>query len=282
MNGIPAVIAGVSKVVMVTPNATNEVLAAAYVAGVDEVYLVGGAQAVAALAYGTETVPQADKVVGPGNVYVATAKRMLFGTVDIDMIAGPSEVLIVADETADSGYVAADMLAQAEHDVNAAALLLTTSEKLAGDVAAEIALQLPDLARREIAEKSIESNGLIVVCKSDDKMLELANLIAPEHLEILTENPLGMLPEVRNAGSVFLGPWSPEALGDYYSGTNHVLPTSGTARYASPLGVHDFIKRMSYTMYTKEGLENAKDDIVVIGNAEGLGAHVASVKKRFE
>jgi histidinol dehydrogenase len=282
MNAIPARLAGVQELIMVTPRAELNILAAAYLAGVDRVFFVGGAHAVAALAYGTETIPRVDKIVGPGNVYVATAKRMLYGTVDIEMIAGPSEVLILADETADAAYAAADMLSQAEHDVNAAAVLLTTDEKVAEQVSSEIALQLKSLPRGGIAGEAIEKNGLIGICRSEDEMVALADEIAPEHLEILTADPFGLLARVKNAGSVFLGPYSPEPLGDYYAGTNHVLPTSGAARFASPLGVYDFVKRMSYTYYTREALAAAREDIQAIGNAEGLTAHVAAVNKRFE
>jgi histidinol dehydrogenase len=245
------------------------------------VILAGGAQAVAALAYGTETFPRVDKIVGPGNIYVATAKRMLYGMVDIEMIAGPSEILIMADEFASPDYIAADMLSQAEHDVMSASILLTTSQLIAERVADEIGLQLSALSRRDIAQRSIEENGLIVVCKSADEMAELSDAIAPEHLEIMTKDPMKLLKSIRNAGSVFCGPYSPEALGDYYSGTNHVLPTSGTARFASPLGVYDFVKRMSYTYYTREALKRVKDDIIAIGEAEGLTAHAESVRRRF-
>jgi histidinol dehydrogenase len=257
------------------------ILAAAFVAGVDKIILAGGAQAVAALAYGTETFPKADKIVGPGNVYVATAKRMLYGLVDIDMIAGPSEILIMADGHALPAYIAADMLSQAEHDPMAAAILLTTSSDTAGRAASEIESQLALLERQDIARQSIEANGLIIVCRSEDEMVNLANEAAPEHLEILMEDPLGFVPRIKNAGSIFCGQYSPEPLGDYYAGTNHVLPTSGTARYASPLGVYDFIKRTSYTYYTKAALEEASSDIITIGEAEGLTAHVRAVKKRF-
>jgi histidinol dehydrogenase len=258
-----------------------EMLAAAFVAGVDRIVLAGGAQAVAALAFGTRTFPKVDKIVGPGNVYVAAAKRMLYGLVDIDMIAGPSEILIIADEHAPPEYVAADMLSQAEHDPMAASILLTTSAELAERAAREIESQLRELSRSETARKSIEGNGLIVVCRSESEMVAIANEAAPEHLEILTDDPLRLVPEIKNAGSVFCGPYSPEPLGDYYSGTNHVLPTSGTARYASPLGVYDFVKRMSYTYYPSEALEAAKDDIIVIAEAEGLTAHAAAIQKRF-
>jgi histidinol dehydrogenase len=258
-----------------------EMLAAAFVAGVDKIILAGGAQAVAALAFGTRIFPKVDKIVGPGNVYVATAKRMLYGLVDIDMIAGPSEILIIADERAHPAYVAADMLSQAEHDPMAASVLLTTSAGLAGRAAEEIESQLPALSRQEAARQSIEGNGLIIVCRSEREMVDLANEAAPEHLEILMDDPLRLIPEIRNAGSVFCGPYSPEPLGDYYAGTNHVLPTSGTARYASPLGVYDFVKRMSYTCYTREALASAKDDIIVMAESEGLSAHAAAVQKRF-
>ncbi|MDR1028075.1 MAG: histidinol dehydrogenase [Clostridiales Family XIII bacterium] len=287
MNAIPAKIAGVEELIMVTPpgktgEANPLIAAAAFAAGVDRAILIGGAQAVAALAYGTETVPKVDKIVGPGNVFVAAAKRMIYGVADIDMIAGPSEILILADAGANPAFVAADLLSQAEHDARSASVLLTTDEGLAERVAAEIETRLDDLDRGETARASIDGNGLIIICRSDGEMTALANHIAPEHLEILTEEPMALLPEIRNAGSVFLGPWSPEPLGDYYAGSNHVLPTSGTARFASPLGVYDFVKRMSYTRYTKEALKAAKDDIIEIGNAEGLTAHTASIRVRFE
>jgi histidinol dehydrogenase len=285
MNGIPAKLAGVERLVMVTPPRREQddaILAAAWVAGVDEVVYYGGAQAIAALAYGTESLPRVDKIVGPGNVYVATAKRLIYGLCDIDMIAGPSEILIIADENANPDWIAADLLSQAEHDKNAAAILLTTDEELADCVSEQIEKRLSLLPRRDIAAVSIQNNGLIILCRSADEMVSLANLAAPEHLEILTEDPLALVPAIRNAGSVFCGPWSPEPLGDYYAGTNHVLPTSGTARFASPLGVYDFIKRMSYTYYTKEALAAAKAHIVAIGEAEGLTAHTEAVKARFD
>ncbi|MDR1815207.1 MAG: histidinol dehydrogenase [Clostridiales Family XIII bacterium] len=290
MNAIPAKLAGVGELVMVTPprggaGTDAAILGAAYLAGVDKVILAGGAQAVAALAYGTETFPRVDKIVGPGNIYVATAKRLLFGLIDIEMIAGPSEILVVADGEAQSGgdptFIAADLLSQAEHDPDAAAILLTTSAQLAEDVVREIEQQLGNLSRTDIARKSIDANGLVIVCRSDDEMADLANLAAPEHLELLVRDPLGWLPRIRNAGSVFCGPWTPEPVGDYYAGTNHVLPTSGTARFASPLGVYDFVKRMSYTQYTREALAAAKDDILAIGEAEGLTAHTQAVRVRF-
>lgn len=282
MNAIPAQIAGVGEIIMVTPNGNDNVLAAAFVAGVERVFLIGGAQAVAALAYGTETVPQVDKIVGPGNAYVAEAKRQVFGQVDIDMIAGPSEILIMADEAATPSFIAADLLSQAEHDVMSASILLTTDETIAEGTEKELESQLETLERSEFAAQALTNNGAIIICRSDDEMVKLANMIAPEHLEIMTDNPMGYIHDIKNAGSVFCGDYSPEPLGDYYSGTNHVLPTSGTARFASPLGVYDFVKKMSYTYYTKEGLKKAKDDIIKIGEVEGLTAHVNSVKKRFE
>jgi histidinol dehydrogenase len=310
MNAIPAKIAGVEEIVMVTPpmrqnevlNAADasgcgdrnaggggefgcvnsDILVAAWIAGVDKIIMAGGAQAVAALAYGTETFPRADKIVGPGNIYVATAKRLLYGVCDIDMIAGPSEILVLADRTANPRFIAADMLSQAEHDVRSAAMLVTTDAAIAERTAAEIERQLALLDRGGFARRAIEENGLIIIARSDDEMVALANSIAPEHLEIMTEEPVSLLPFIRNAGSVFLGPWSPEPLGDYFAGTNHVLPTSGTARFASPLGVYDFVKRMSYTQYTEASLGAAKDDIIAIGEKEGLTAHTAAVKIRFE
>jgi histidinol dehydrogenase len=294
MNGIPAKLAGVSELIMVTPpvvtgtgedaicSANPDILAAAHIAGVDRLFLTGGAQAVAALAYGTESVPRVDKIVGPGNIFVAAAKRLLFGRVDIDMIAGPSEILVVADEGAEPSYIAADMLSQAEHDGNAAAVLLTTSARVARETASELERLLRGLARSEIARASLEDFGLIVICRDEDEMLALADGMAPEHLEIMTEDPLSCLKRVRNAGSVFCGPYSPEPLGDYYAGTNHVLPTSGTARFASPLGVYDFVKRMSYTCYTREALEAARGDVELIAEREGLGAHAGAVRARFE
>jgi histidinol dehydrogenase len=296
MNAIPAKLAGVKELIMVTPPrrpsgdspdsksaADNDlnILATAYVAGVDKIILTGGAQAIAALAYGTKDIPKVDKITGPGNIYVATAKRLVFGQVDIDMIAGPSEILIIADEEANPSFIAADLLSQAEHDIMAASILLTTSEEIASRTSEEAEKQLSELPRQDIARKSIEQNGLIILCRSEDEMVAIANEAAPEHLELLVRDPLRLVPAIQNAGSVFCGPYSPEPLGDYYSGTNHVLPTSGTARFSSPLGVYDFIKRTSYTYYTEEALKAAKDDIVAIGEAEGLTAHVTSVTKRF-
>ncbi len=282
MNGIPAKIAGVDEIIMVTPRLNENVLAAAFVSGVDRVFLIGGAQAVAALAYGTDTIPPVDKIVGPGNAYVASAKKQVFGQVDIDMIAGPSEVLVMADENANPAFIAADLLSQAEHDIMSASILLTTDEDIAAKTSEEVEAQLEKLERREFAEKALNNNGSIIICRSEDEMIKYANLVAPEHLEIMMKEPLGFVPRIKNAGSVFLGDYSPEPLGDYYSGTNHVLPTSGTARFASPLGVYDFVKKMSYTYYTEDALKEAKDDIIKIGETEGLTAHVSSVKIRFE
>jgi histidinol dehydrogenase len=288
MNVIPAKLAGVEEIVMVTPPrkggafATDAaILGAAYIGGADRVILAGGGQAVAALAYGAGTIPRVDKITGPGNVYVATAKRLLYGVVDIDMIAGPSEILIIADGTADAAFAAADLLSQAEHDPDAAAILLTTDHKTAAEAAYHLSTQLQKLERADTARKAVSQNGLIIVCRSEDEMVRLANEIAPEHVEILTADPFAVLPRIKNAGSVFLGPWTPEPVGDYYAGTNHVLPTGGTARFASPLGVYDFVKRMSYTRYTEEALRKAKDDILEISEAEGLTAHANAVRIRF-
>lgn len=295
MNAIPAKLAGVEEIIMVTPpmmekdmtgnavfKGNPDILAAAYLAGVDEVFLVGGAQAVGALAYGTESIPQVDKIVGPGNIYVAAAKRMVFGQVDIDMIAGPSEILVLADEKANPRYIAADLLSQAEHDEMASSVLLTTSEEIAGETQRELTKQLEQLSRKEMTAKSLENYGAIIVCKDMDEMIKLANLIAPEHLELLVEEPMKYIYDIRNAGSVFCGAYAPEPLGDYLSGTNHVLPTSGTARFSSPLGVHSFVKKMSYTYYTREALEKEKDYILTIAEKEGLDAHGNAIKVRFE
>jgi len=289
MNVIPAKLAGVEEIVMVTPpraggtfSTDAVILGAAYLAGADKAILAGGAQAVAAMAYGTETFPRVDKIVGPGNVYVAAAKRLLYGVVDIDMIAGPSEILIVADNSADAAFTAADLLSQAEHDTDAASILLTTDPVLAEDVSERLGEQLAGLKRADIARGSLTRNGLIIICRSEDEMTALTNEIAPEHLEIMTEDPFAFLTRVKNAGSVFVGPWTPEPVGDYYSGTNHVLPTSGAARFASPLGVYDFVKRMSYTRYTEPALKKAGDDITTLAEAEGLTAHAAAVRTRFK
>lgn len=287
MNAIPAKIAGVPELVMVTPpNAEGKprdvILAAAAVAGVDRIYMVGGAQAVAALAYGTETIPQVDKIVGPGNIFVATAKRLLYGVVDIDMIAGPSEILIVADENADPRFIAADLMSQCEHDKLAGGVLLTDSAKLAEDVKVELARQLETLSRAEIIRQSMADYGVIVVFGDVDACVDYANAVAPEHLELAVDKPEQYLGRVENAGSVFLGCWTPEPVGDYYAGANHVLPTSGTARFFSPLGVDSFYKRMGFTSYSKQALLRGADDIIRFAEAEGLTAHANAVKVRKE
>lgn len=286
MNCIPAKIAGVEEIIMVTPPGKDgispNVLAAARIAGVDRVFQVGGAQAVAALAYGTETIPQVDKIVGPGNRYVAEAKKQVYGQVDIDMIAGPSEVLIIADEASNPAHLAADLLAQAEHDEHAAAILLTTSQTLAEAVAAALEEQIPQLRRRDIARASIDNNGRIMLVGSLEQALEISNEVAPEHLELCMDNPFDYLDQVKNAGSVFLGRHCPEALGDYYAGPNHTLPTSGTARFASPLSVDDFVKKMQYTYYTKDALSKVAPSVAYFAQKEGLGAHARSVTIRME
>ena len=287
MNAIPAKIAGVKEIVMVTPplkdgTPNKDILVAAAICGVDRIFLAGGAQAIAGLAYGTETIPKCDKIVGPGNIFVATAKKLLFGTVDIDMVAGPSEILVIADDTANPKFVGADLMSQAEHDVLASSILITTSEKLADDTIAEIERQVQYLERKEIIEKSLEGYGAVIIADSREKCVELANKIAPEHLEVLMENPFELLGSLDNAGSIFLGNYASEPLGDYYSGPNHVLPTSGTARFFSPLGVASFTKRISYTYYTEDALREAKDDIVLIAEREGLTAHANAIKVRFE
>ncbi|SCH01959.1 Histidinol dehydrogenase [uncultured Ruminococcus sp.] len=287
MNAIPAKIAGVEEIVMVTPplsdgTANPDILVAAALCGVDRVFLLGGAQAVAALAYGTESVPKVDKIVGPGNIYVATAKKLLYGTVDIDMIAGPSEILILADETAPASYVAADLMSQAEHDVLASAILVTTSEKLAKETVKELERQVKELSRKEIIERSLRDFGAVFVCEQVDYAVELANEFAPEHLEVMMQNPMEYIGRLDNAGSVFLGNYAPEPLGDYFAGPNHVLPTSGTARFFSPLSVDAFIKKSSYIYYTEDALREAHDDIVLLANKEGLTAHANSIIVRYQ
>ena len=287
MNAIPAKIAGVNRIVMVTPPGKDgkipgDILAAAKIAGVTDIYKTGGAQAVAALAYGTQSVPKVDKIVGPGNIFVATAKRMVFGLVDIDMIAGPSEILIVADKKANPVWLAADMLSQAEHDRMASAVLVCDSRELAEKTAAELERQLKLLPRQEIARASVDNNGKIIVAEDIRQGIEVANRIAPEHLELCVENPFDYLDEVNNAGSVFMGYNCPEALGDYWAGPNHTLPTSGTARFSSPLSVDEFIKRSSYICYSREALKKAKDNIAELASHEGLDAHGKSVLIRFE
>ncbi len=287
MNAIPAKIAGVKEIIMVTPplkdgTPNKDILVAAAICGVDRVFMAGGAQAIAALAYGTDEIPKCDKIVGPGNIYVATAKKLLYGVVDIDMIAGPSEILVIADDTAEPKFAAADLMSQAEHDVLASAIMVTTSEKLADATLKEIDRQKEYLSRKEIIEKSLNDFGAIIIADSREKCVELANKIAPEHLEVLMENPFELLGSLDNAGSIFLGHYASEPLGDYFAGPNHVLPTSGTARFFSPLGVASFTKRTSYTYYTEDALRQAKDDIVLIAEREGLTAHANAIKVRFE
>lgn len=287
MNVIPAKIAGVGEIVMVTPPDENgkiasSILAAAEIAGVTRIVKSGGAQAVAALAYGTESVPPVDKIVGPGNLFVATAKRMVFGQVDIDMIAGPSEILVVADETANPRYVAADLLSQAEHDPMASAVLVTDSASLAQAVQNEVEIQLRELPRREIAGVSVNTRGKIIVAGSIAQAVETANAIAPEHLELCVDDPFALLPLVRNAGSIFLGKHTPEAMGDYFAGTNHILPTGGTARFSSPLNVDDFVKKSSYLYYTPQALFKVKNRVADFAEREGLSGHARSVTIRFE
>ena len=286
MNAIPAKIAGVKEIIMVTPplkdgTPNKDILVAASVCGVDRVFLAGGAQAVAALAYGTETIPKVDKIVGPGNIFVATAKKLLYGKVDIDMIAGPSEILVVADETAEPKYLAADLMSQAEHDKLASAILITTSEKIADETIAELEKQVKDLSRREIIEQSLSDYGAVIIADCLECAIELANELAPEHLELQVENPMQYIGQIDNAGSVFLGKYAPEPLGDYFAGPNHVLPTSGTARFFSPLSVNSFTKRSSFIYYTEQALLDARDDIVCIAEREGLTAHANAIKVRF-
>jgi histidinol dehydrogenase len=287
MNAIPAKIAGCGLIVMVTPPMQNgkvnpAILAAASVAGVDKIFRVGGAQAIAALAYGTESIPQVDKIVGPGNAYVAEAKRQVYGQVAIDMIAGPSEILVVADATCDPAHVAADMLSQAEHDRMATAVLVTDSRELATKVSAELEKQIPSLLRADIARTSIDKNGRIIIAEDLSAAVEIANRLAPEHLEICTDNAFDFLPKIRHAGSVFLGKNCPEALGDYFAGPNHTLPTSGTARFSSPLSVDDFVKKMQYTYFTRDALARVAGKVDAFARTEGLTAHARSVTIRFE
>ena len=285
MNAIPAKIAGVGEIIMVTPPGKDgkpnpNIMAAALTAGVDRVFLAGGAQAVAALAFGTETIPKVDKIVGPGNIYVATAKKQLYGTVDIDMIAGPSEILIIADETANPKFLAADLMSQAEHDVLASAILLTTSEKIAEETISQIYTQIDKLSRKDIINKSLDDFGAVIVCDNIEQAVEFANELAPEHLEVCAENPMEYIGKIDNAGSVFLGNYSPEPLGDYFAGPNHVLPTSGTARFFSPLSVDSFIKKSSFIYYTKDALKPAQEDIIKLAQTEGLTAHANSIEVR--
>ncbi len=287
MDSIPAKLAGVREVVIVTPpNSEGKInpviLAAASVAGVDRIFKVGGAQAIAALAYGTETIPKVDKIVGPGNAFVAEAKKQVFGKVSIDMIAGPSEILIVADSKTDPAYAAADLLSQAEHDKLASAVLVTDSEDLAAAVSAELERQIPLLERAEIARASIDDNGKIIVADTLERAIEIANEIAPEHLELCVDEPFDYLDSIRHAGSIFMGRNCPEALGDYFAGPNHTLPTSGTAKFSSPLSVDDFVKKTQYTYYTKEALSKVAADVAYFANKEGLTAHAKSAVIRTE
>lgn len=286
MDIIPAKIAGVGQIVMVTPvkaggKVRAEILYAAKVAGADRVFKVGGAQAIAALAYGTQSIPKADVIVGPGNIYVALAKKLVYGLVNVDMIAGPSEILIVADGKSNPVFVAADLLSQAEHDKLASAVLVTDSEALALSVQAEVERQLCKMERQEIARASVEANGKIIVCGNIPQAVEIANEIAPEHLELCVDDPLALLPQVKNAGSVFLGRYTPEAIGDYFAGPNHTLPTGGAAKFSSPLSVDDFVKKTQYIYYTKGALEGAADCVIKFAQSEGLYGHANSVKVRL-
>lgn len=286
MNVIPAKIAGVKEIVMVTPpnkdgKVNPNIIAAAKIAGVDRIFKVGGAQAIAALAYGTETIPKVNKIVGPGNAYVAEAKRAVYGEVGIDMVAGPSEISIIADENANARFIAADLMSQAEHDVLASSILLTTSKSLAEEVIKELKSQVEVLDRKEIIKVSLEKYGRAIICKDIDECIEMVNLIAPEHLEILTTNPMEILGQIRNAASIFLGEYTPEPVGDYFGGTNHVLPTNGNSRFSSPLSVDDFIKKSSFLYYSKEALLRDGDKIVNFTDREGLSAHGNSVKVRI-
>lgn len=287
MNAIPAKIAGVKEIVMVSPPTDNGgiapvILAAAKIAGVDRVFRIGGAQAVAALAYGTKTVPMVDKIVGPGNAYVAEAKRQVFGQVGIDLIAGPSEVLVIADKGSDARIIAADMLSQAEHDRMATAVLITTDHFVAERTAEQLEMQLADLPRQDIARESVEVNGKIIITDTIEEAIDLANKLAPEHLELFLDDAEDYVDKIENAGSVFVGKNCPEALGDYFAGPNHTLPTSGTARFASPLTVDDFTKKMSLTYYEPEALDYAKDKVALLAREEGLEGHARSILSRFE
>ena len=285
MNVIPAHVAGVKHIYMTTPAQKDgsvypTTIVAAKEAGVDEIFKVGGAQAIAALAFGTESVPKVDKICGPGNIFVALAKRSVYGHVNIDSVAGPSEILVVADETANPVYTAADLLSQAEHDEMASAILITTSEKLANEVQSEIEKQTAVLERKAIIEKSIENYGAIIVAENIDEAFELSNSIAPEHMEVCMASPFEMLPKIKNAGAIFLGHYTPEPLGDYFAGPNHVLPTGGTARFFSPLSIDDFIKKSSIISFSKDALNALSDDIITFANAEGLTAHANAIRVR--
>ena len=287
MNAIPAKIAGVGEIIMVTPplkdgTPNKDILLAASLCGVDRIFMCGGAQAVAALAYGTDEIPKVSKIVGPGNIFVATAKKILYGVVDIDMIAGPSEILVLADGTANPKYTAADLMSQAEHDKLASAILVTTSEKLADEVIKEIDRQSAALSRKEIIDYSLDNYSAIIIANDMMQACDIANRLAPEHLEVVAENPLEYIGKLDNVGSLFLGQYAPEPLGDYYAGPNHVLPTGGTARFFSPLSVDSFIKKSSYIYYTKEALNEAADDIILVAEREKLTAHANSIKVRIE
>ncbi|MEG0371088.1 MAG: histidinol dehydrogenase [Clostridium sp.] len=285
MDSVPAIVAGVKSIAMVTPPQANGsvnpyILAAAYVAGVSEIYKIGGAQAIAALAYGTKTIKPAFKIVGPGNIFVARAKRMVYGKVGIDMIAGPSEICIIAED-GDEKLIAADLLSQAEHDEMAASVLVTTSKDLAQRVSDEVEVQIKRLPKCEMAKSAIENQSAIFLVETLDEAFEVVNQVAPEHLEVMIDNPFEYLPKIKNAGAIFLGRYSPEPLGDYFAGPNHTLPTSGTARFSSPLGVQDYVKKSSLIYYSKEDLSKVKDDIVTFAENEGLTAHANSIRVRF-
>ena len=284
MNVIPAKVAGVREIIMCVPAKTKinpYVLIAAKIAGADKIFKIGGAQAIAAMAFGTETIPRVNKITGPGNIFVTLAKKEVYGHCDIDMLAGPSEILIIADNSANPIYAAADMLSQAEHDKLACSILITTDENLADKISAQVELQLNKLERKEIAAESIKNNGLIVVAKDIDEAIDFANISAPEHLELLVESPINLLPKIKNAGAIFLGEFSPEPLGDYFAGPNHVLPTAGTAKFYSVLNVETFLKRTSIISYTQKDLLKSAEDIIRLAQAEGLTAHAEAVRKRF-
>lgn len=287
MNAVPAKVAGVKEIALITPpnkegKVNENILAAAYLCGVDEIYLSGGAGAIAALAYGTETIKPVYKICGPGNLFVAEAKRKVYGDVDIDMLAGPSEVLVIADEKSNPRFVAADLLSQAEHDENAACILVTTSEDLAGKVKEEVNIQLKELSKVDIATKSVENYGIIFVVDNIDEAFEVSNEIAPEHLELSLEEPFDYIDKVQNAGTVFMGEYTPEPVGDYFAGSNHTIPTSGKAKFYSPLSTYDFLKRTSIVYYSKEELTKHKDKIIKFANKEGLTAHAKAIERRFE
>jgi histidinol dehydrogenase len=286
MNAIPAKVAEVGSIAIVTPPSKDGkvnpyILAAAKIAGVNEIYKIGGAQSIAALAYGTETIKPVDKIVGPGNIYVARAKRAVFGLVDIDMIAGPSEICIIADENKNPSFIAADLLSQAEHDEMASSILITTSKALAEQVEEEVRLQIDMSERKEIITKAISSYGHIFIARDIEEAINISNKIAPEHLEVMVDNPFELLPKIKNAGAIFLGQYTPEPIGDYFAGPNHTLPTSGTARFSSPLGTYDFMKKSSLLYYNEDALRNVKDKVISFTEAEGLSAHGNSIKVRF-